>query len=105
MKDELKNALLCEKIKKGSKVAFVFLHIANVLFNLGVLPRVFEKPGSAYRVGLGMDDKYDYFNFNYSDSDWIMGLAIGAVLIILNFFIIRFLKNYTTWYIEKNITE
>lgn len=105
MKEELKNALLCEKVKKGSKVAFVFLHIANVLFNLGVVPRAFEKPYSATRLGIGMDDKYDYFNFRYLDQDWIMGLAIGAVLIILNFFVIRFLKNFTTWYIQSKITE
>ncbi len=103
MTDEVKNALLCEKVKKGSKVAFVFLHIANVLFNLGVLPRVFEIPKSAYRAGIGVSNDFDYYNFNVSEP--YMGLAIGAVLVILNFFVIRFFKNYTTWYIEKNITE
>ena len=105
MTNEVKNAILSEKVKKGSKLAFVFLHIANVLFNLCVVPRIFLIPTHAesavYKDGVAPT----YFNLQPPHDAMMIGLSVGAALLILNFFVIRFLKNYTTWYIEKNITE
>lgn len=105
MTDEVKNAILSEKVKKGSKVAFVFLHIANVLFSLFIVPRVFLIPTHAestiYKDGVIPT----YFNLEPPHDALMIGFAVGGALLILNFFVIRFLKNYTTWYIEKNITE
>ena len=102
MKEELKNALMCEKVKKGSKVAFVFLHIANVLFNLLVIPKVYLIPTWAQPTTY---QSYDQFMLTPSHDALMMGLIVGGVLLVVNFFIIRFLKNFTTWYIQSKITE
>ena len=105
MENNSKIMELANKVKKSSKIAFVFMHIANCVFNIVYIPTTFMDSCSHTAVQQ-MQGSYERYDIYVSNPDTtIRGLVIGAFLLCANFFIIKFLKSATDLFIERNTME
>lgn len=95
-------AKFCEVVMKRSKIAFVLMHIANVVFSLIAVPCVIAHSFGP-RAVMSVEGEVIYISLK--DFDLGVGLLFGILLFVTNIFVIRFLKSVVDLFVAKNSPE